>query len=489
MNLAFKYPIMFWNCACLISDAGGNDEDEIDEEVNEELKVEEVYSNEMEEFNEEEDEEESEYDEDEDCDGFPSTVIKTKEGKKKKKVKATNYGKIATAIGKIVQTGVTVAPPDINYSTFTFSPDIEHNSIRYGLSGITRIGEDLIRSIIAARPFTGLFDFIERVKCTKPQIINLIKSGAFDEFGDRMEIMDQYIGYASGAKKEINLRNLKMLIDFGLIPDKYDLQIRVFNFNKYLKTLKSGLDYNLDNIAFGFYEKNFDVDKLSAADTESGFKIKQSTWKTMYDKHMDIIRPYVKAHAAELLKQVNARLKKDLWDKYCAGSLNKWEMDSISYYSNEHELNGFISRFYDVSDFNSLPDEPLIDRVITIKGKQVPLYEIERIAGTVLDKNKNKKTVTLLTLSGVVTVKIFGPVFAEYDKQLSEKGADGHKHVKEKSWFSRGNIIIVTGIKRDGMFMAKKYSRTPYHLVELVTKVNNDGTLELRSEREEVTVE
>ena len=130
MNLAFHFPIMFWNCACLISDAGGNDNDEEeDEEAIEELKHEESYSNEMEEFNDETDEEEDSYEE-EDCDGYPAEVIKTTEGRKKKKVKATNYGKIATAIGRIKMTGVTVAPPDINKSTFTFSPDIENNTIR-----------------------------------------------------------------------------------------------------------------------------------------------------------------------------------------------------------------------------------------------------------------------------------------------------------------------------------------------------------------------
>ena len=25
MNLAYRFPIMFWNCACLISDAGGDE--------------------------------------------------------------------------------------------------------------------------------------------------------------------------------------------------------------------------------------------------------------------------------------------------------------------------------------------------------------------------------------------------------------------------------------------------------------------------------
>ena len=65
-------------------------------------------------------------------------------------------------------------------------------------------------------------------------------------------------------------------------------------------------------------------------------------------------------------------------------------------------------------------------------------------------------------------------VFNNYNKQISEKQADGKKKVIEKSWFSRGNKIIVTGIKRDEMFFAKKYKRTPYHLVELITDVKED---------------
>jgi DNA polymerase-3 subunit alpha len=102
------------------------------------------------------------------------------------------------------------------------------------------------------------------------------------------------------------------------------------------------------------------------------------------------------------------------------------------------------------------------------------LFKIHRIAGTVLDKDKAKKSVTLLTTTGVVTVKIFGDAFTHYDKQLSERGADGHKHVIEKSWFSRGNKIIVTGIRQEESFVAKVYSRTPWHRVEQIVEVKGD---------------
>ena len=485
MNLAFKFPIMFWNCACLISDAGGNEEEETEEEEIKETS--EVYYNEMVEFGEDDSDDDvsDEYDE-EDCDGYPATVCVMKDGKKKKKVKTTNYGKIATAIGKIKQSGVEVAPPDINKSTYTFSPDVENNTIRYGLSGITKVGEELVKAIMDNRPYKSVEDFMERIKISKPQMVNLIKSGAFDSFGKREEIMRQYVDSVSDTKKRITLQNMKMLIDFGLIPDEYDMVRRVYNFTKYLKKLKlDATYYAMDSIAFDFYSAHFDVDKLEPADTESGFKIKQVAWDNIYQKYMDKIRPWVREHAAELLVEVNNRLTADLWNKYCLGSMSKWEMDAVSFYSHEHELKNVDLDYYGFSDFFDLYEEPEVDRVIPIKGKMVPILRIHRIIGTVLDRDKAKKTVTLLTTRGVVTVKIFGAVFAQYDKQISERGADGKKHVIEKSMFSRGNKIIVSGVRDGDSFRAKKYSKTPWHLVEQITSVNEWGQITTHSRGEE----
>ena len=476
MNLAYKYPIIFWNCACLISDAGGADEEEgeVDEEAIEETKVEEVYYTEMENFDEDEDEEESSYDE-EDSDGYPSEVVKTTQGKKKKKTKTTNYGKIASAIGKIKSEGVLIAPPNINDSTFTFSPDVERNAIRYGMSGITRIGEYLVKTIIEGRPYKSLEDFMERIKINKLQMVSLLKAGAFDCFGDRVEMMHQYINNISGAKKELNLRNAQMLIKFELIPEELDYARRVFNFNKYLKENKNGIYYNLDDIAFGFYSLSYDIDILKPGGTESGFMIEQTKWDKIYKKEMDVLRTFIKNNQQQLLDKVNNKLTSDLWNKYCQGNVSKWEMASISCYIHPHELAGLDYERYGLSRFEELPEHPIIQRYFSIKGKLVPIYKLDRIIGTVLDRDKNKKLVTLLTEDGVVTVKVYG-VFAQYDKQISEKDEEGHKHVLRKSEFARGNIIIVTGI-RDGEheFRAKKYSNTPFHLIETVVEVKNEN--------------
>lgn len=491
MNLAFRFPIMFWNCACLISDAGGDEQSEADAGGSEEVEVGGTDSGSTYEMAEgfvdfgnegPDDDDEAGEDDEEDAD----TESTSGTAKPKKRTRTTNYGKIATAIGKIKQSGVDVAPPDINRSGYTFTPDVDANTIRYGLSGITKVGEELVRTIIDGRPYKGLGDFLGRVKINKPQMVNLIKSGAFDNFGKREEIMHQYVNEISDTKKRITLQNMKMLIDFGLIPDEYDMVRRVYNFTKYLKKLKLDATwYGLDEIAFDFYSKHFNIDNLVPAETESGFKIKQTVWDNIYQKYMDKVRPWVKNHADELLTAVNERLTKDTWDKYCLGTMSKWEMDSVSFYSHAHELENVDLDYYGFSDFFDLPEEPEIDRVIPIKGKMVPILRLHRIIGTVLDRDKAKKTVTLLTTRGVVTVKIFGGVFAQYDKQISERGADGKKHVIEKSMFSRGNKIIVSGVRDGDSFRAKKYSKTSWHLVEQITDVDEWGQITIHARGEE----
>ena len=480
MNLAYRFPIIFWNCACLISDAGGNEANDEEEEIIDNF-IGEPYVNEMEEFTDEDNEAdvEDEYNEDEDCDGYPVEIKVMKTGKKKKKTKSSNYGKISSAIGKMKMEGIKVSPPDINKSTYTFSPDVENSLIRFGMSGVVKVGEDVVKTIIENRPYSSIEDFLSKVKVTKPQMINLIKAGAFDSFGEKEIIMRQYVDLISDTKKRITLQNMKMLIDFGLIPDEYDLQRRVFNFNKYLKKMKIGTQYyGLDNIAMNFYEKNFDVDFLEPYDTESGFAILQTKWDKIYKAQMDIIRPFIKDNNQLLLNEVNNRLMSDVWNKYCLGSISKWEMDSVSCYFHQHELQDVNYRLCGFSNFFELNEQPEIDRIIEIKGKKIPLFKIHRICGTVLDRDKGKKMVTVLTREGVVNVRIFGEVFSYYDKQISERGADGKKHVIEKSIFSRGNKIIITGIRRENEFVMKKYKNTPYHGIELITKINEDGTVE-----------
>lgn len=482
MNLAYRYPSIIWSTACLTTDAGGayNSIEENEEILNEE---EVVYDCEIENFIDDDDNND---DEDDNGDEDGSDKGNT-QNKAKKKQKTTNYGKIASAIGKITTNGVSVIPPDINKSTYTFSPDVENNAIRYGLSGISKVGDDVVKQIIEGRPYASVQDFLSRIKLNKPQMINLIKCGAFDCFGDRTEIMREYINEISDAKKRITLQNMKMLIDFGLIPEEYDLQRRVFNFNRYLKNFKiDNSYYGLDDRGLGFIDKWFEIDKLEPSEeTESGFKIKQVVWDKIYKSQMDIIRPWVQKNSDWLLTEVNKRLTQDVWDKYCEGSVSKWEMDSVSFYSHEHELAPVDMKANGLDDFFSLPEQPQIEEVFHIKGKLIPKLRLSRICGTILDRDKAHKSISLLTTTGVVNVKIFGTVFANYDKQISERGADGKKHIIEPSMFRRGNKVVVCGVRDGETFRAKKYKSTNCHLVEEITNIDENGIIKTRCRGEE----
>lgn len=474
MNLAHFYPIEFWNCACLITESGGTNNAEEEEEENSYTEIEELSSNDIIDFNEDEedddDEEESE-----------------KKEEKKKKAKTNNYGKIAIALGKMKMANITIAPPDINKSLYTFSPDAENHIIRYGLSGITSIGKELIDSIIQNRPYSGIDDFLNKVKINKPKMINLIKCGAFDFLGDRNEIMRSYISKISEPKKRLTLQNFRGLIERDFIPKEFNFEKAVWDFNNYLKNFKEGTFFILEEMALDFYNRFFDNDKIIYQNDKA--KISQTVWKNIYTKALDPIRKYLKDNQTELLSQYNNILIQENWDKYCEGNISKWEMDSISYYNHEHELNNLNYYNYNISNFFNLPEEPVVERSFPAKdsGNKIAMFRIERIAGTVLDKNKNKSLVTLLTREGVVNVKIFGDVFTKYDKQISFKNEEtGKKTVVEKSWFKRGNKVIVTGIRRGDMFIGKKYKNTPYHFVELIEKVNEDGSIESRGERLEL---
>ena len=462
LNLAYRFPIVFWNTACLIVDSGG-----IETEENDQLELEEeeiYYTNSPELF--------VEIDEDEDEEEAVKEKTQTR-------TRPTNYGKIASAIGRYQGQGITILPPDINESDFTFLPDVKNNAIKYGLSGITRVGEKLILEIMEKRPYTSLQDFLKKVKVNKLQAVNLIKAGAFDQFDDRVEIMKAYINSICGKKKTLNLRNMMMMIKFNMLPDELEFETKVYNFNKYLRKFKEDSYFKLDNNSLRFYEENFDMDNLILIeDSDFLFKIDQKVWDNYYQSYMDTVRTYVKKHQEKLLKTANDKLFNEMWEKYAEGTISKWEMDSISHYSKEHELQWVDNISYNLTNFNEIPEEPEIDYTFYIEGKPVHMFKLHRIAGTVLDRDKIKGMVTLLTTDGVAQVRIFGPIFSYYDRQVSERDPiTGRKKVLEKSWFTRGNKIIVNGMRRGEFFIAKKYKNTPYKLVEKIDEIYEDGRI------------
>lgn len=441
MNLAFNYPIIFWNCANMIVDSGATDSI-TDEDEDDEKEVVILDSD----------------DEDEDED---DVVVATK---KKAENKTVDYEKISLAIGKMRKHGISVSLPDINMSDYSFTPNVESNTIIYGIKGITRIGDSLVKEIIMNRPYTSINDFMSKVKVNKTQIVNLIKSGCFDrvEGKTREDILYDYTVSISDTKSRLTLQNMPSLIRENLIPDEMKEYEKLYNFNKYLKQYKSSIYYILDSDARDFYCNRFDTNQIKEIESgETG--IIQTVWDKMYKKAMEPMRDYLKDPKNHMLDIVNGRAISVMKDKYAKGNISKWEMQSVGFYSHEHELQKYYNdgyfNSYPLTSFSMLPEDPVVDKMVFNKksGQNIPLFKLSFIAGTVIGKNKNKHIVALLTDSGVVNVKIWDAQFTKYDKQISIKLDTGKKKIIERSWFSRGNKLLLCGIRRGDNFIPKIY--------------------------------
>ena len=469
MNLARFYPIIFWNTANLIVDSGGSQNVEYDEEGEASIIVDSAPDEDEEEENLEEWEEENE------------AIEGEKEDKKKEKTKTVDYGKVAAAIGRFSNYGIQVAPPDINSSSYTFTPVVKNNEILYGLRGITRLSTSTIKSIMGGRPFKSMEDFLDKVKVNKIQMANLIKCGAFDKImsESREEIMSEYIEMIADHKERLTLQNMQMLINKDLIPEDMKFYGKLFLFNKFLKTCKKDEYYELNPSAATFIANNFTADLI-----DNGTQISQARWDNVYKKAMEPMRVYLKEHKNEVLNALNNSLYQEMYDKYAAGNISHWEMESVSFYSHEHEL---AATAHNYDDFFTLPEEPEVEYSFTGKdGNEVRIFKLHKIIGTVIDKNKLKNTVTLLTPTGVVNIKVYKNQYALYDKQLSQKGSDGVKHVIEKSWFNRGTLLMVQGIRRGQDFMPKKRKDSFYPVISKITNIDKDGILTFQTQRMEV---
>ena len=363
------------------------------------------------------------------------------------------------------------------------------------MKGINRIGTELVIQIFQNRPYTSIEDFLSKVKVNKPQMINLIKAGAFDELydNDRIAIMNKYLDMIAEKKKRITLQNMNMLATKGMIPKEFEFEQRVFFFNKYIKRKGNRDDkyYFIDTISYKFFEENYDIEKLTdiVIDGDNiNAKLSQTIWDNIYDKAMDPIRGWMKKNQQEILDNLNNNLVEEVREKYALGTLSSWEMDSLGFYYHEHELANLDNKTYNIVNYFDLNEEPEVERTFLTKDQsQITMFKISRIAGTVIDKDKNKSSVTLLTPNGVVVVKVWKNQFAAWDKQISERQPDGKKKIIERSWFQRGNKLIITGIRRGDNFIPKKYKNTPYPLFEKINEIENGIIVDSSTERAEAS--
>lgn len=436
MNLAYKFPIIYWNTACLSVNAGAINEEDYHALIEDEIVV----------IDDEEDED--------------------------KKSGKVQYGKISSAIEKFrKELGLKVALPDINKARFGFVPDPYRNEVLFGLKGISRIGDKLIETIIENRPYESLWDFIEKLNgqgktiISKDRVVLLIKAGAFDNLTEktREELLKDFILSVADQKKKLNLQNAKMLIDFGLIPDELDYQKRIYNYTRYIRrTRDADRNYILDDIAQEFYyENSYDISKIKIVPSqgENLNILSSSYWDSVYETEMNYIRNYIKENHDSLLEQLNTILFNEEYEKYATGNRLRWELQALGFYHEAHELEGVAETFPDsvkISSLDEIEDMKTIGSFL-IRGKRIPKYEIYHIIGTVLDKDKQKHTIVFSTPNGVVDVKMYRNQFAILDRVDFVVNEDGEKKIIQDSFLKKGTFLMISGIKEGDIFQPKTY--------------------------------
>lgn len=429
MNLAFKYPIIYWNTACLTVNAGAINEED--------------YLNLIE-------------------DG----VIELSDIEDMRKSNKVQYGKVAAAIGKFRdELGLTIDLPDINLARFGFTPDLVHNSVVFGLKAVSRVGDDMIRAIIENRPYASLQNFITKMVIGGKKIVptdrmvNLIKAGAFDklEGKPREDIMRDYIGIISGAKDKLTMQNFNALIENDMVPQDLEHVSKFYKFMKYVRTMKFEAFYMLDEVGQDyFFEEGFDANEIKYAKDMK--LVPQKYLDTEYERKMNDIREWLTIHQDTLVVSYNKKIMQNNWDKYASGDILTWELDALNFYHSGHELTGMApSMPILISPITIIPDNE-VNGTFNIQGKVFPRYNIRHIIGTVLDSDKMKHLITLSTPEGITMVKIFRAQYAKYDQVVSHMH-EGVKVIDEESFFKKGTFLLVSGIKRGEYFMPKVYKQ------------------------------
>ena len=456
MNMAYFYPSIYWNCACLTINAQANED--VDDN------------------------------------------------------KSTNYGKIAKAIGDMQHRGIKIALPEVNSVGFEFKPDEKNNQIIFGLKGMNGIGDDIAKQIIDNRPYSSFENFFEKNQFDTKVCINLIKGGCFDEFMEsRQQAMTEYLKILAKQKVEpktsLTMANFGKCVELDIIPKEFDFQKRLYIFHKEIFSkdhkYEDGVHKNLfilnsdaEKIFFDSELVKYISEDSEYITTENGICLVKSKFDKWYNSNTEQMKNWATAPETAVLftKASYNAFATDVWNKYCLGTKSKWEMDSLSFYYSGHELANINKAKYELTDYEIIPETPVVIGQMERKNKSTgevtswDKYQLYKIAGTVLDKNSNKYYITLLTTTGVVTVKFYAGAYVNYDKQISTTyPSDTKKTVVEKSWFQRGNKLIITGIRRDDMFYPKRYYDTVFqHTVTLIKNVYENGDLDLQFERERV---
>lgn len=400
--------------------------------------------------------------------------------------KGADYGAIAKAIGGM-EKGF-VLPPYINKAQMEFIPLEKEQKAMYSLTAIVGIGEDVAKEIIINRPYYSFKDFYDKMVSTKKvaqsKVYNLIKGGSFDELNNnRVAVMMEFINLNTINKTSLGVTNIPKLLEMNLVPIELQKEVTLYQFRKLVFTKKnitiqinkSRAGYKIPLELLDYYYNNYSniFDNAEIIDDNGCCCLDNKLFDKIYEVEIIKLKEWLSSQDA--VNRFNNSIKAETWDKYCQGNLPAWEMSSICYYTDAHELDFLpVDKYYPIVNFFELDREPVIAYYKTLKnGRQIPIHKLEVIAGTVVEKNKQKSTIVLNTKFGIVDVKLSKGRFAHYDRSVEG----------DKSWLTRGTKLMVVGVRIGDVFYPKTYVESPYSHTIMKIELNSHNQMIIRDER------
>ena len=165
--------------------------------------------------------------------------------------------KVSEYIAVCRQMNLPVLPPDINESSYGFTPS--GNAIRYGLTAIKGVGRSVVDAIVAERetngPFTSLGDFIERMtgnEINKRTVESFIYAGAMDAFpGFRSQKIAVYADMMDAKARSRKDAFAGQMSLFDIAPPEEKLRLEV-NFPK-IPEFSFGEKLAYEKLVLGLY--------------------------------------------------------------------------------------------------------------------------------------------------------------------------------------------------------------------------------------------
>jgi len=132
--------------------------------------------------------------------------------------------RVAFLIEECKEMGINVLPPSINesYEKFTVVMASGKPSIRFGLTAIKNVGDNVVSTVIKERENTGFFktaeNFVSRIHnkdLNKKSLESLIKCGALDTFGERNALLHNLEALLSHARDRQKQSSIGQVSLFG----------------------------------------------------------------------------------------------------------------------------------------------------------------------------------------------------------------------------------------------------------------------------------